>query len=276
MNAKRIMVEGIPMGIEWMSGLFEFPVQELEYKIAGERHLKLYIFNSGSVVPNRPAILFFHGGSFAKTGGSISQFQHHAKYFANQGFVTMCVDCRNGSEPEFSPKQAISDARDAFAWVLTHATDLGICATRIVMCGASSGGYTVLCSVMIEEYHGESSPLLPSALVIFNAGVDGVEITNRLFPHLNDQALATLSPLHHVKTELPPMMWFVGTSDAIYDDNKRFCELCKDTGTVCEFVEYDGMDHGFFNYGRHENVPYIDSLHRMKNFLMRELTLLHE
>lgn len=222
--------------------------------------------------PGRPAILFFHGGSFAKTGGSVAQFQYHAQHFAALGYVCLCVECRNGADPEFSPVHAISDARDAFAWVVTHAEDLGLDAGRIAMCGASSGGYTVLCSVML------ASPLLaaiapwPRALVIFNAGVNGVEITNRLFPQLADQGV-DLSPLHCVEAGMPPLLGSVGTADTIYDDNKRFCTLWQEHGNACEFIEYEDMEHGFFNFGRHNNVPYNDSIQRMTSFLRRELAL---
>lgn len=74
-------------------------------------------------------------------------------------------------------------------------------------------------------------------------------------------------PLHHVRAGLPPMIWFVGTSDLIYDDNKRFCQLWAENGNECEFVDYEGMEHGFFNYGRHDNIPYYDTLKRMHNFM---------
>ena len=250
---------------------FEYFMEEIHYKSVGQRQLKMYVFSPPTMEQDRPAILFFHGGSFAKTGGSVSQFQHHAKYFSEHGFVAICVDCRNGSDLDFSPKHAITDAKDAFKWVKTHATQLHINADKIVMCGASSGGYTVLCSVMIDSCNDEPNSECPRALVIFNAGVNGVEITNRLFPKLNDLAISELSPLHHVRAELPPMIWFVGTSDLIYDDNKKFHQMWTDKGNTCEFVDYEGMDHGFFNYGLHDNVPYMDSLQRMHKFLVSVL-----
>jgi acetyl esterase len=251
---------------------FEYPVEEIVYKTVDERQLKLYAFKPHTPETDRPAILFFHGGSFASTGGSVSQFQHHAKYFSEHGFVTLCVDCRNGSDLNFSPMDAITDARDAYNWVKAYGRQLHVDPDRIILCGASSGGYTVLCSMMIEAYTGGINSEQPCALVIFNAGVDGVEITNRLFPHFNDQAVARLSPLHHVRAGLPPMLWFVGTSDVIYDDNKRFYELWTSSGNTCEFVDFEGLEHGFFNYGRHDNVPYYDTLKRMHNFLESILT----
>lgn len=251
---------------------FEFPVEEIVYKTVDERQLKLYLFKPQTPGTEMPAILFFNGGSFARTGGSVAQFQHHAKYFSDHGFAALCVDCRNGGDLNFSPMHAISDARDAYIWVKEHGRQLHVDPDHIVMCGASSGGYTVLCAIMIEGCINIFNAEQPRALVIFNAGVDGVEITNRLFPHLNDQAATRLSPLHHVRAGLPPMIWFVGTSDLIYDDNKRFYELWVSSGNACLFVNYEGLEHGFFNYGRHANVSYYDTLERMHRFLDSILT----
>jgi acetyl esterase len=246
---------------------FSFAVQKEIYKKVEDRNLKLYVFHPKVKSKKRAAILFFHGGSYTKNNGtSPARFEHHAQYFSKIGMVAICVDYRNANDQGFSPYHAIEDARSAVRWVREHAEQLGIDPEKVVVCGASSGGYTALCSILLEIDKPSLPDHVPNALVIFNAGVDGEEIINRLFPELSNKA-TELSPLLHVKKELPPMIWFVGTSDIIYESNLVFCEKWKQNDNLCVLHTYEGMTHGFFNYEMHENKPFKQTIQETIEFL---------
>lgn len=135
------------------------------------------------------------------------------------------------------------------------------------MCGASAGGYTAVSALMFDDINDDQAvDYHPNALIVLAAGMDGVDIMGRLFPELQDLALR-LSPIHHCKQCLPPTLWMCGTSDELYPQNKRFAALMQEEGNDIAFVTYEGMGHGFFNYGWHDNKPYNETTLRMEAFL---------
>ncbi|TKC15745.1 alpha/beta hydrolase [Robertmurraya kyonggiensis] len=253
-----------------MNVQFDFSVNEKTYGVIGERNLKLYIFQPVTQKKDRTAILFFNGGSFNKGKYTAAQFQHQANYFSSIGIVSICVDYRNANDEEFSPIQAISDAKTAVRWVRQNSNDLGVDPEKIVMCAASSGGYTAVSSIMFENINNENDDIyisnIPNALVIFAAGMNGLDITERLFPELKAMA-HQISPMHNIKKCLPPTIWFCGTADIAFEQNKKFCNEMVKVGNTCMFIPYEGMEHGFFNYGLHQNIPYNDTNQQIEIFL---------
>lgn len=249
---------------------FDFSVTEKTYGVIGDRNLKLYIFEPETLKKNRAAILFFYGGSFNKGKRTAAQFQHQANYFSSIGIVSICVDYRNANDEEFSPIQAISDAKSAVRWVRKNCNNLGVDPDKIVMCAASSGGYTAVPSIMFENINNENDDIyinnIPNALVVFAAGMDGLDITERLFPELKEMA-QQLSPMHNIKKCLPPTIWFCGTADIAFKQNKKFCKEMVKVGNTCTFITYEGMEHGFFNYGLHENIHFNNTNQRIELFL---------
>lgn len=255
---------------------FDFPVKEITYKVVKERMLKLYLFEPDISNKNKPAILFFNGGSFKKGPLTPAQFQHQANYFSALGITAICVDYRNGHDEGFTPVQAIYDAKSAVQWVRSHSEKLGVNPNRIVMCGASSGGYVSVSSIMFERLiDDQSKDYSPNALIIFAAGMDGVDIMGRLFPELIEEAIE-LSPLLNIKKCLPPTLWMCGTSDELYEQNKKIVELMNNQGNNITFVTYEGMGHGFFNYGWHDNKPYNETTLRIKEYLKTIWRCIHE
>lgn len=249
---------------------FDLPMTELTYKVIGKRKLKLYLFESETPGNNRPAILFFNGGSFGTGPQTPAQFQHQANYFSSQGIAAICVDYRNGHDEGFSPVQAICDVKSAVRWVRINSADLGLDPNKIVMCGASAGGYIAVSSIMFQDLNDEddnqSTDHIPNALVIFAAGMDGLDIMERRYPELLDRAVE-LSPIHNIKKCLPLTLWLCGTSDELYEQNKEFVKLMVDEGNEILFNTYEDMEHGFFNYGRHENKFFHETTCRIEDFL---------
>lgn len=58
-----------------------------------------------------------------------------------------------------------------------------------------------------------------------------------------------------------------GTSDELYMQNKDFINLMQDIRNDITFITYEGMGHGFFNYGWHENRPFNDTTLRIEEYL---------
>lgn len=247
---------------------FGYPMTRQTYKSTGHRDLSLYVFNPEKQGADRPAILFFNGGSFGKGPLTPAQFQHQAKYFSSIGLVAICVDYRNGYDEGFTPIQAICDVKSAVRWVRDHDAELGVDPEKIIVCGASAGGYIAVSSHMFPEIDDENNETdhRANALIVFSAVMDGVDIMTRRYPKLLDIA-ESLSPLHHIKPCLPPTLWMSGTADEDYEQNKEFAARMNEAGNDIRFLTYEGMEHGFFNYGRHENVYFEKTKQEMRRYL---------
>lgn len=249
---------------------FDYPVKEMTYKVIGERKLNFYVFEPKTTLKNRPMMLFFIGGSFSVNPVSPARFQHQAKYFSSKGMVTVCVDYRNGRDEGFSPIQAICDVKTAVRWARENSSILGIDPNKIVVCGSSAGSYIAVSSIMFDHINDEdnlqNTDHVPSALVVFSGGMDGVDIMRRRYPKLIKVA-TEISPIHNIKKCLPQTLWFCGRSERDYEQNKSFVKRMNDVGNQITFLEYEGMDHGFFHYGRNENKYFHETIQEMESFL---------
>lgn len=247
---------------------FGYPVKEMIYKTIGSRNLILYIFEPEVQRDESAVILFLNGGSFHKGPQSPLQFQHQAKYFSTLGITTVCVDYRNGYDEGFTPLQAICDVKSAVRWIRKNADRLHIDRNKIVVCGASAGGYLAVSAIMfehIDEDVDRTTPV-PNACIIFAAVMDGVDIMRRRSPELLDIA-EDISPLRHVKRCMPRTLWISGTADEVYHQNQEFINQMVHAGNDITFKSYKDMEHGFFNYGRHENKYFYETKIEIENFL---------
>ncbi|WJH36795.1 alpha/beta hydrolase [Paenibacillus sp. CC-CFT747] len=187
------------------------------------------------------------------------------------------MDYRNGSDEGFTPLQAIADVKSAVRWVRTHSAELQADPSRVAVCGASAGGYITVSSILFPEVD-DAAPeereveAVPNELVIFAAGMDAVDIMGRRYPEILDQA-REISPLHHIRKALPRTLWLLGTSDDLYEQNMDFVRGMRGAGNDITLETYEGMEHGFFNYGRHDNKPWRETTLRIESFLYPDLPL---
>lgn len=247
---------------------FDYPLIQKTYKVVNRRNLSLYIFNPEDYGANRSVILFFNGGSFKKGPLTPTQFQHQAKYFSTLGLVTICVDYRNGHDEKFTPVQAICDVKSAVRWVRENSEELGVDPSKVIVCGASAGGYIAVSSIMFSELDDEDNTTdhVPNILIVYAAVMDATDIMTRLFPELVEIS-ESMSPIHHIKPCLPPTLWMCGTADDDYDQNKEFTDRMREMGSDIQFTTYEGMEHGFFNYGRHDNIYFERTIREMESYL---------
>jgi acetyl esterase len=146
-----------------------------------------------------------------------------------------------------------------------------------VVAGASAGGYLCLCSAMIEKIDDIRDDLsiscIPNAIVVFNGGID-TDLLTQLFPALSDE-LTNASPINCVRKDLPPSIFFHGMDDAniTHEAVKGFVTSMKLLGNETKLVSFEGMGHGFFNYGSHENQPFRKTLEETESFLNKYILL---
>ncbi|WP_245640240.1 alpha/beta hydrolase fold domain-containing protein [Paenibacillus dakarensis] len=126
-----------------------------------------------------------------------------------------------------------------------------------------------IASLMFKDIDDDIDPTedyVPNALIMFAAVMDGIDIMRRRFPELIDIA-EELSPLHNIKLCLPRTLWICGTADVDYQQNKEFINKMVEIGNDITLKTYQDMEHGFFNYGKHENRYFHETKLEIENYL---------
>ena len=79
-----------------------------------------------------------------------------------------------------------------------------------------------------------------------------------------------MSPYHNIVGKLPPTIIFHGTGDKSvpFMSVELFTKRMHEFGNKCTLVAYQGEPHGFFNYGKKSNAIFIDTVHKMDEFLV--------
>ena len=253
------------------------------YKHVDGVDLQLWIKHPPNHNPGKPlpAIVFYFGGGWRS--GSPEQFIEQADWLAARGMVAILVDYRVASRHGVPAKECVSDAKSCIRYIRRHARRLGIDPDRIVAAGGSAGGHLAAAVASLPGFDAASDDLsvsvMPNALALFNpavvlAPVDGsmdmdddrrAELTQRM-----GTDLVSMSPFHHIRTGLPPTIIFHGKNDTTvpFQSVRLFQERMLRLGNRCELMAYEQAGHGFFNFGRENNIHFVDSMMRLDAFLV--------
>ena len=250
------------------------------YKTVGDVKLNIYIFEPEGHKPTdkRPAIVCFFGGGWQS--GSPQQFVNQCRYLASRGMVAMTADYRVRSRHNVKVPQCIADAKSAVRWIRTHADLLGVDPQRIAAAGGSAGGHLAAATGLIEGLDESSEDpaisSVPNAMVLFNPAAALAPFGDRaafdaeraasLRERIGEEPRA-VSPAHHVRKGAPPTIIFFGTDDRLLDGARYLQQRMKEEGNRCELMTWDGLPHGFFNWGRYENKPFTETMRAADKFL---------
>jgi acetyl esterase/lipase len=244
------------------------------YKRVGAQELKLWLFGVDSAAAPKPAIVFFFGGGWRK--GSPEQFVRQGRYLADRGMVAVMADYRVASRNHVKPAECVADAKSCVRWLRQNAGRLGIDPRRLAAAGGSAGGHLAVSAATLpgldEADEDLSVSSIPDAAVLFNAGFmmapfGSLKMRGFGANHKKESfgcEPEAISPIHHVRSGLPPMLILHGTADKVipFESAEAFCKEMTDAGNRCELVGYEGMDHGFYLGDR-----YYETLGEMVRFL---------
>lgn len=197
-----------------------------------------------------PAMVFFFGGGWIR--GSTEQFRPHAEYFSKRGLVCFLVDYRVGKRHGTTPFESLKDAKSAIRHIKTHAARFQVDTGRIIAAGGSAGGHLAAASALISKFNDAQDNLgissRPAALVLFNPVIDNSP-GGYGYKRIGERYL-DFSPLHNVHANVPPTIFFLGTSDKLIpvETAKRYKAAVEAAGSRCDLILYEGQPHGFFNY----------------------------
>ena len=251
--------------------------QTMEYKeVADGGNLSIHFyfpkqFKSG---PTRPVLLFFNDGGWDR--GNVIQFAPQALYYVERGAVCGLVQYRNrSSHPDSTPLDSLQDGRSAIQFVRDHAEKLHIDTEKVISVGAGAGA-NIVAGVSLQinapvrdpEYKREDS--LPNATVLISAIVE-VEKGAYGYEQFRESADCRQANLiRHAKRCAAPMLILHGTADRIsaFERVSEFAATMKRKKSDCDFVEFEGRDHSFFNLNV-DPVSYEASLTYIDRFLDR-------
>jgi len=252
--------------------------ETVAYKALGDVTMNLYVFKpqDWKAEDSRPAAVFFFGGGW--NAGSPEQFEEHCKHLAMRGIVAITADYRVASRNETKANRCLEDARDAIRYVRSHANELGIDPDYVAAGGGSAGGHLAACLGTISD-DKENVSSRPNLMLLFNpacvlAPFDG----KQPWPEDRSEELlekmgidpVEMSPIHHITSETPPGIIFHGTADDAvpFFTSEQFANAVKAANVRCDLKAYEDQPHGFFNYGRNENVEFHSTLKAMDAFLV--------
>lgn len=251
------------------------PDKVVIYKTAGDRALEMHMFKprSWQASDKRACYLTIHGGGW--TGGSPSRMYPFAKHYADRGMVAMSLQYRLVQKNSgTTPFDCVRDGKSAVRYLKTHAAELGIDPSKIIVSGSSAGGHVALATAMfagVEDPHDDLSVSpTPAALIPFWPVIDCSPAgygNAKCGPDWKQ-----ISPAHQVTKGMPPILLFHGTGDRTtpFAGAELFKHAMDEAGNRCDLVVEDGGEHGWFMRTKDE---YDEAMARSDAFL-RELKLL--
>lgn len=252
--------------------LAQQPTAQIVYKVTATDTLKLHVFSPAvdTTAAPMPAIVFFFGGGWVN--GHPKQFYPQAAYFASRGMLAIAAEYRIKSLHGTTPYESVADAKSAIRWVRSYADSLHVDPEKIVAAGGSAGGHIAATTGVINGHEDGADDLSissrPAAMILFNPVLDLSPV--KWHDRFDGQDPLAISPIHQLEAAHPPTLIFHGTADKTvpFTQASSFCTAMSHTGSTCRLMQFDGLDHGFFNRGRHGNKPYTATVRAADEFLI--------
>jgi acetyl esterase/lipase len=245
---------------------------ELTYKVINGDTLNLILRYPSDFKKSKkyPTFIFFFGGGW--NGGSVSQFQPQAEYFASRGMITVLADYRVKSRHNTTPYESVADAKSAIRFLRQHARQLNVNPKKIVASGGSAGGHLAAacgnCPGLDEAGENLKISSKANALVLFNPvfdnGPDGYG-HERMGARWHE-----ISPAHNIHKGAPPAVVFLGKEDHLIPTSvaENYKAKMDSVGSRCDLHLYEGQDHGFFNQKKNSHEYYNKTVREADLFLI--------
>ena len=230
--------------------------------------IPLRVYRPAGVPASTPlaVLVFFHGG-----GWVIGDLETHdvlcRQLTAGSGVSVVSVDYCLAPEHKFPA--AVDDAWAATRWVVAHAGELAVDASRLAVGGDSAGGN--LAAVVALLARGKGAPAIAVQVLIYPVAdlvgetrsyrdfAEGYLLTREgmrwfIAHYLTAEAEAVdwrASPLRAQSLAgLPPALIVTAGFDPLRDEGEAYAERLREAGVRVDSVCYGGMIHGFVPMGR--------------------------
>ena len=209
-----------------------------------------------------PIFVYYHGGGFVQ--GSLRAYDSTCRHLAvASGAIVVVPDYRLAPEGKFPA--AVDDCLAATKWAAENAESFGGDATQIAVGGDSAGGN--LTAIITQECRDAGAPDIAYQVLIYPMldwscgtksfelfGAAGLFLTREriewyaqhLFTDASESEIVRASPGKAENLSgLPPALVITAGFDPLRDEGRQYAERLNEAGVTVEFVEYEGMVHGF-------------------------------
>jgi acetyl esterase/lipase len=222
----------------------------LTYKQVDGYKLDMHLFlpDSSFHINDKPAIIFFHGGSW--TDGKPDWFFNACKMYASKGWVAASVEYRIANRHGTLPFESVKDAKSAIRWIRLNSDKYGIDTNKIIASGNSAGGHLIICAVLLSDFNESTDNMNISAkpdLLMINSGVYDLTIaTGGIWANIeNKDSISAISPLQNIKKVDVPILMIHSTNDEIspYWAAERFFKEYSKLSNLINFKTLNGAGH---------------------------------
>ncbi len=238
---------------------------DVVYSTAGEIPLKLDFYKPTRLGPQRPLLIWIHGGAWR----SGSKADVPVMELRQLGFAIASVDYRLSPVAKF-PAQ-IHDIKAAIAYLRLNAEQLGVDPQRFVLAGASAGGHLAALAAVtdgVSKLNGsqgtEAANSKVQAVVSFygasnlrtilaqstpfgiNMRVPALELFLGGLPEQQPELARLASPVEHIDAGDPPLWLYHGDQDPQMPINQahELVGVYKKVGLPVELDVVYGAAHG--------------------------------
>lgn len=235
------------------------------YLVENNYEDKLDIYERRDTTGPEPTLMYIHGGGW--TGGTKEGAFMSVAPWLEMGWNVVNVEYRLA---RISPAPAaVEDCLCALKWVVSHAGEYHIDASKIVVSGDSAGGHLSLMTGMTPEDAGldrecaSNNAAAASAKVAAIVNWYGITDVADLLQGQNMKTYAVVwlgsapnreeiarrvSPLTYVRPGLPPILSIQGDADPTvpYSHSLRLRDALNKAGVPNELITIPGGKHGQF------------------------------
>ena len=239
------------------------PDEEIVFKQIGADSLVFYSYlpTGWHAGASYPAVIFFQ-----EADSEDILFDAYSRYLAMREAVAVVAQYRTVVSHGSTPRDGVSDGRDAIRWLRMRADHLGIDPNRIAASGYGSDGYlaavTGLSGSADRTAASSDVDSTPNALLLYSTG-----LTEPSGPWL--EVNGWKAPFAMVTEASPPTFAVHRTAGAGRRNVavRRFCNEMHALGNICEAVEIDKRNSRYLQFRRREFTSHFDVLRRTDRFL---------
>jgi acetyl esterase len=225
---------------------------------AGDVSVRLYRPASDAPLP---VFVWLHGGGWVY--GTVDLDDTFCRIVANEvEAVVLSVEYRLA--PEHPYPAGLDDAVAVVSWAQEHSAAVGGDPTRVAVGGESAGG-NLAAATALRLRDSDAPPLSLQVLVcaMLDSAMSGASyqehgegkfLTSSLvawaFDHYAKGHLEEpyVSPMHATDlTGSAPALILTAECDPLHDDGVAYRRRLLDAGVAAEWIDFDGMIHGFFS-----------------------------
>jgi acetyl esterase/lipase len=212
-------------------------------------------FYPASVGGKRPCVIVVHGGSWSS--GDSKQLRELNSYLAVQGYNVAAINYRVA--PEYQTPAPAEDVREAIAYLKSHAEELHVDSTKLVLLGRSAGAQIALLSAYTQkepglrgvvDFYGPADMVWGYSLPASPLIMDSRKVMRNYIGGAYDdvpQKYVACSPIEFVDRQTVPTLIIHGDNDVLVspEHSRRLNGKLKRNGIKHYLLKLPWATHGF-------------------------------